>query len=278
MAKPIRIMPEAPGLPDSSRNSCVAVHRSDDDRWPLPIVADRGRAWAVIWPGMGAQCRSLHRISLSPRGGTVPLRHPGEAVYYVLAGHGAARGSDGSAHRIAEGSMIHIGPQAEYRFAAEDEVLDVIGGPCPADPKLYAAGAGSRPASPSTPGPGRLRVFHRDDPGVQVPLISRDARLIVWLGIGAETANMNFVRLAPGEGNIPHVHPESEDTIYILSGRGTVVDFDHDLHLGFGAGDVIHVPIGIKHAVFADCGQAVASVGGPSPADRHMLRAAGLLA
>ena len=74
------------------------------------------------------------------------------------------------------------------------------------------------------------------------------------------------------------MHPESEDTIYILSGRGTVVDFDHDLRLGFGAGDVIHVPIGIKHAVFADCGQAVASVGGPAPADRHMLRAAGLLA
>jgi mannose-6-phosphate isomerase-like protein (cupin superfamily) len=123
MAKPVRNMPEAPGLPDTSRNSCVAVHRSDDGRRPLPIVADRGRAWAVIWPGMGAQCRSLHRISLSPRGGTVPLRHPSEAVYYVLAGHGAARGSDGSAHRIAEGSMIHIAPQTEYRFAAKDECL-----------------------------------------------------------------------------------------------------------------------------------------------------------
>ena len=125
---------------------------------------------------------------------------------------------------------------------------------------------------------GAVRIFHRDDPGVQVPLISRDARLIVWLGVGAETANMNFVRLAPGEANVPHVHPESEDTIYILEGRGTVSDFDHEVRLRFDAGDVIHVPIGIKHAVYADRGEAVVSVGGPAPADRNMLRAAGLLA
>ena len=89
---------------------------------------------------------------------------------------------------------------------------------------------------------------------------------------------MNFVRLEPGEANVPHIHPESEDTIYILQGCGTVVDFDHDIRLSFETGDVIHVPTGIKHAVHADRGEAVVSVGGPAPADRHMLRAAGLLA
>jgi quercetin dioxygenase-like cupin family protein len=73
------------------------------------------------------------------------------------------------------------------------------------------------------------------------------------------------------------VHPQSEDTIYVLAGAGSVADFDHDLRLEFSAGDVIHVPISVKHAVSADRGEAIESVGGPAPADRHMLRAAGLL-
>jgi quercetin dioxygenase-like cupin family protein len=230
----------------------------------------------VIWPGLGAQCRSLHRVSLAPGGATVRLRHPGEAVYYVLAGTGIVEDPPGETLPLIEGSMVHVAPEREYRFKAQNGGLELIGGPCPADPALYDGNlAGGARANRDRTGP--VRVFHRDDPGVQVPLISRDARLIVWLGVGAETANMNFVRLAPGEGNVPHIHPESEDTIYILQGRGTVVDFDHDLRLGFEAGDVIHVPIGIKHAVYADRGEAVASVGGPAPADRHLLRAAGLL-
>ena len=252
------------------------MHDAADGRVPVRMIAAHGRAWAVIWPGTGAQSRSLHRVSLAPGGSTLPLRHPGEAVYYVLAGRGSIE--DATLHALAEGSMVHVAPQGEYRFAAGDlgPGMELIGGPCPADPALYEGFAPR--AAPAKPiATGMVRLFHRDDPGVQVPLISRDARLIVWLGVGAETANMNFVRLEPGEANVPHVHPESEDTIYILEGRGTVVDFDHELRLGFETGDVIHVPMGVKHAVHADRGQAVVSVGGPAPADRHMLRAAGLL-
>jgi quercetin dioxygenase-like cupin family protein len=264
-------------LTDGSIEPCVAVHHADDAHAPVRMIAGEGRAWAVIWPGMGARCRSLHRVSLACGGASVPLRHPGEAVYYVLAGRGRVKDAAGSAHPLIEGSMVHVAAQSGYDFQADDAGLELIGGPCPADPTLYdGALTRSAPAKPDEA--GAVRIFHRDDPGVQVPLISRDARLIVWLGVGAETANMNFVRLEPGEANVPHIHPESEDTIYILQGRGTVADFDHDLRLSFEGGDVIHVPIGIRHAVYADCGQAVVSVGGPAPADRHMLRAAGLLA
>jgi quercetin dioxygenase-like cupin family protein len=120
-----------------------------------------------------------------------------------------------------------------------------------------------------------IRVFHRDKPDRMLPIISRDARLIVWPGTGALTANMNYVTLEPGEANVPHVHAESEDTIFILEGRGTIRDFDHGLALEFGAGQVLHVPIGVKHAVAADRGSRVVSVGGPCPADYAMLRAAG---
>lgn len=120
-----------------------------------------------------------------------------------------------------------------------------------------------------------IRVYHRDNPDRMLPIISRDARLIVWPGVGAMTANMNYVRLEPGEENVPHIHVESEDTIFILSGEGTVEDFDNQVTLPFHAGQAIHVPIGVKHAVKANRGVEVVSTGGPCPADFRMLKAVG---
>lgn len=121
-----------------------------------------------------------------------------------------------------------------------------------------------------------IRYFHRDEPGLMVPMISSDARLVVWLGAGAKTANMNFVVMEPGEANRPHIHAESEDTIFILEGRGTIKDHSNDIVMEFSAGDVIHIPIGLEHAVRADRGERIISVGGPCPADTGMLRAIGV--
>src|SRR3954452_9915730 len=72
-----------------------------------------------------------------------------------------------------------------------------------------------------------VKVFHRDESEVRLPLIAADARLVVWPGVGAWTANMSYVRMVPGEENVPHAHAESEDTIYVLSGETTVRDLDH---------------------------------------------------
>lgn len=122
-----------------------------------------------------------------------------------------------------------------------------------------------------------IRVFHRDTPSLRLPLISKDARFIVWPGIGAWVANMNYVRLEPGEENVPHVHVESEDTIFILEGEGTIQDYTNDISLPFHAGCAVHVPVGVKHAVKADKGVGIVSVGGPSPADVPLLRKVGAL-
>lgn len=108
-----------------------------------------------------------------------------------------------------------------------------------------------------------------------MPIIAKDARLVVWPGVGAETANMNYVDMQPGEENVPHIHSRSEDTIYILRGKGTIEDYDNDQCLTFQAGQVIHVPVGLKHAVRADRGSRIESVGGPCPADYDMLRLVG---
>jgi len=122
-----------------------------------------------------------------------------------------------------------------------------------------------------------LRVFHRDEAEVRLPMIAQDARLVVWPGVGAWTANMNYVRMQPGEENVPHAHLESEDTIFILDGEGTIDDLDNGRSYPFTAGQVVHVPAGMRHCVRGDRGVLVESVGGPCPADVRGLRAAGVL-
>jgi quercetin dioxygenase-like cupin family protein len=122
-----------------------------------------------------------------------------------------------------------------------------------------------------------IRVFHRDHPSLRLPLISKDARFVVWPGVGAWRANMNYVVLEPGEANVPHIHTISEDTIFILEGKGTIKDYTNNIELPFHAGCAVHVPVGIKHAVAADRGTKIISVGGPTPADVPLLKAVGAL-
>lgn len=123
-----------------------------------------------------------------------------------------------------------------------------------------------------------IRVFHRDHPTLRLPLISKDARFVIWPGVNAWDANMNYVVLEPGESNVPHIHTMSEDTIFILEGEGTIVDYTNDISVPFHAGCVVHVPVGIKHAVIADRGVGIVSVGGPAPADVPLLKKVGALA
>ena len=258
---------------------------TDDEGAPeLPIVERGGRAWVVVWPGLDAHLRSIHHISLEPHGRTVPLEHPMESVYYTMSGQVVA--SDNSFDRqlnVPSGAMAHIGPDTEYVLEAGPEGAEVVGGPCPADERLYSHLEYDRsPAPPTSPGGGRLaargvRIFHRDQPTAIVPMIARDARLIVWAGVGAYTANMNYVDMQAGERNKDHVHVESEDTIYILDGKGSIEDLTNGLRLEFEAGDVVHVPVGVWHAVSGDRDDHIESVGGPCPADWNMLRFAGLM-
>ena len=120
-----------------------------------------------------------------------------------------------------------------------------------------------------------VRVFHRDHPDLRMPMIASDARLVVWPGVGCWDANMNYVVMQPGEENVPHTHPVSEDTIFVLEGRGSVRDLTNELTLTFEPGQVIHVPPGVEHQVRADRGTRVVSCGGPCPADEAMLRRLG---
>lgn len=210
----------------------------------------------------------MHLVRLGAGARTRRQRHEQEAVYYVLDGTGSV-----GPHAIEEGSMVHVAPGVSYLFEAGDSGLELVGGPSPADESLY----GEARAADDSGDAGGIRIFHRDNPDVLMPMIASDARLVVWVGAGARDANMNYVSMQPGEENVPHAHQESEDTIYIVSGKGTVEDLSHGFELEFEAGQAIQVPPGVEHRVKANRGSAVVSVGGPCPSDVTMLKAIGVL-
>jgi hypothetical protein len=62
-----------------------------------------------------------------------------EAVYYVIAGTVEVHDLDVDArHQVITGGMILVDPGTRYRIAAGPGGSEVVGGPSPADPMLYA--------------------------------------------------------------------------------------------------------------------------------------------
>jgi hypothetical protein len=62
-----------------------------------------------------------------------------EAVYYVMRGEATAVDpSDASRQLLTSGSMAHVEPATRYVFEAGPSGAEIIGGPCPADPAMYA--------------------------------------------------------------------------------------------------------------------------------------------
>lgn len=243
------------------------------DGWGPDLGLARPGSWRqIIGTSDGAFCRSMYAVELAAGGHTQPLTHGVEAVYFVREGRVVVverLGTHRQRHELTSGAMFHVRPGATYEVLADDGPAVLIGGPSPADPTL-----GQTPSLPRT-APG-VTLYHCERPGLKVPFISDDARMVVWLGVGAVTANLNYVVLQPGERNREHVHAYSEDTIHILEGHGTAENVTTGERLSIGPGDTVQVDVGIWHAVAADRGERLVSVGGPCPADVDMLRAAGV--
>ena len=243
--------------------SAVAILRGGP---PLEIVAHGGTAEAIAAPATGSHHRSMHRIRLEAGGATTALRHPSEAVYFVAEGEGAV-----GDRALAPRRMVYVPRRTSYAFTAATP-MTIWGGPCPPDAALYGSGA----SAPDGDGEGPVRVFDAETEGVPLPTIGKGARLVVWPGVGAEIATMNMAVLEPGEENQPHAHAESDDTIAIIEGEGSIDDIDAGVTHDFTAGDVVFVVAGARHKVKADKGVWVVSAGGPCPPDYGMLRALGL--
>jgi quercetin dioxygenase-like cupin family protein len=283
-------LPPSPDGRGAMSDLGIRVVRTGVDGIALPLVEGPGRMDALVWTGMGAVHRAMHRVALEPGGRTVRLHHRrSEAVYFVVRGTGLAV-EDGRTitHPLRAGMMFHVAPETAYRIQTATGPLVCVGGPCPPDQEMYAGITARRrpewhegdPRSEPVRGgaePSRgngIRVFDVDRDGVAMPLISRDARMVVWPGVGARTASMNYVILEPEEANKPHQHPLSEDTIYVLEGEGAVENQTLGKTHPIEAECVLHVPPTVVHAVRAHT--RMVSVGGPCPPDLDFLRACGV--
>jgi quercetin dioxygenase-like cupin family protein len=59
---------------------------------------------------------------------------------------------------------------------------------------------------------------------------------------------MRVVRIPPGPRR-PHLHPHSDEVVYVVEGRGTA--WEDGTATAVGAGDVLVVPSGVPHATVA---------------------------
>src|SRR5438552_18437646 len=95
-------------------------------------------------------------------------------------------------------------------------------------------------------------AIHILDPladGVPMPMISRQARLVISPLMGARYAVMNVVILAPGVKNDPHMHVASEVSLFLLSVSGRVYDMDAGGRLTVEGGCAIVIEAGVRHIV-----------------------------
>jgi quercetin dioxygenase-like cupin family protein len=104
----------------------------------LPIVEGQGTAKVILWPGNGAEYRSIQLFTLEKGDRLHPMRHQSDCVYYIIKGDGVIVDLSGmQAQPLVEGSMIHIDAQDSYRIEAGDAGIRFLGGPCPPDAALY---------------------------------------------------------------------------------------------------------------------------------------------
>lgn len=123
-----------------------------------------------------------------------------------------------------------------------------------------------------------IKVFHVDRDFTSIPLVQgSSARVIVWPGMGAKTSVLHYVPYEAGQSSVPHSHPDSEDTFYIVSGEGYMVEWQDDRQMSrqpISTGSVVYVEPRTVHQLVATT--PLVNVGGPVPPDLDFYRRFGL--
>ena len=120
-----------------------------------------------------------------------------------------------------------------------------------------------------------IKAFRIDRDFVKLPY-GPDARAIIWPGVGAKHGTFNYFTLQPGESVPAHVHPYSEDLVYIVKGKALLIDEDKGKEYTAEPGWVFLIEPGTKHSARAVGNEPYVDVGGPCPPDVEFLRRAGL--
>jgi len=62
---------------------------------------------------------------------------------------------------------------------------------------------------------------------------------------GAQRFSFGVVLLSPGKGHLAHNHPDSEETLYVVSGEGDQMVAGKRWKIT--AGDIVYIPAGVMH-------------------------------
>lgn len=63
---------------------------------------------------------------------------------------------------------------------------------------------------------------------------------------GTEAFSTGVVLLEPGKGHEQHTHPDSEEVLYVLGGKGVQTIDDEEQRVS--AGDMVYIPAGVEHS------------------------------
>ena len=81
----------------------------------------------------------------------------------------------------------------------------------------------------------------------------------------SENVMIKITEYLPGYVHEKHVHPEQEEIIFVLSGKGQSETASGKLE--FGAGDVVHIPAGVYHATHNPYSESLRAIIVKSPPD-----------
>lgn len=101
-----------------------------------------------------------------------------------------------------------------------------------------------------------------------------ERRLVLHPKVGPQYLSSGCVRLDRKQIFVPHNHPLSSDTIFVVSGRGRVQM--GDTWYDTGPGEMTYVPPRVQHAVENTGDEVWQACGGQSPLDMDYLRLAGV--
>ncbi|WP_226022997.1 cupin domain-containing protein [Halomicrobium salinisoli] len=84
----------------------------------------------------------------------------------------------------------------------------------------------------------------------EIETLELDWGTIKWLSTpettGSETFSAGIVVVEPGKGHERHTHPDSEEVLFVLSGRGVQMIDDEEQEIR--PGDMLHIPAGVEHS------------------------------
>ena len=105
--------------------------------------------------------------------------------------------------------------------------------------------------SSAAPSPRRVATS-RHDPAFHYRLPGREWRLLLGPQTGeSDRMTMSIAIFPPGSAPPLHVHPDEEEMVYVLRGRGRLLTED-DESIDLRPGVAFRVPVGLPHGAVND--------------------------